>query len=158
MPSPRSSLIGFWSISAFLLAMGLVLAVGVLSPAPAEAVETMERGGPPPPTPGWQYGPVNISMRYESSPGPYYRVTMTIKSPANIWFRYWYKNGSGPRWYHVGSGHQTKAFPGCIAIEAFGVNLSEFGPATKKFVPWRADQTNGRTSPTNEDASNSQAE
>lgn len=107
----------------------------------ALAVETMERGGPPPPTPGWPYGPVSFSMTYSDSPAPHYDLTMSIKSPANIWFRYIYTTGPGPRWYHVSSGHKTRLFPGCTAVQAFGVNLSDFGPDSTQRIPWRGGES-----------------
>ncbi|MFH1060778.1 MAG: hypothetical protein V1797_19120 [Pseudomonadota bacterium] len=75
---------------------------------------------PPPPTPGWAYGAVQYSVQFESGLTPNYRVTMAIKSPATIWFRYIYKEGPGPRWYQVTSGHQPRCFQSCVAIEAFG--------------------------------------
>lgn len=138
----------------FWLLAGLLL---MLAARPALAGEDQRPHFPPPPSPGWAYGPVTYSVQYKTWPVPYYEVTMYIKSGANIWFRYLYTTGPGKRAYHVSSGHRTKLYHGCIGVQAFGVQLSKFGPMTTKSVSWRGDEGNS-PSPRDESQDSSKVE
>lgn len=139
-----------------LVLVALVVIAGMLAPAMG-ALAADRPPFPPPPSPGWQYGTVGYSVKYETWPAPYYRVTFHIKSPANIWFRYLYTTGPGKRAYYVTSGHQTKLFRGCIGVQAFGVNLSKFGPMTTRNVQWRAAEKSEKTQSASESAASSSA-